>query len=288
MFKIFTFRQIAIISFFLCLIMLLGSLLNSLSPYAEVFSSKIGVEIPIIMYHQISENKSIWGDYVIPLSVLEEDFIYMKHNNINPISFEHLQLFAEKGTKLPENPIIITFDDGEKSFLTKVLPLLEEFNFPANINVVGSLVELYTQNGDTDDRYAYLNENDIKNLVKNELVTIGCHSYNLHSLSGRRGMGKLYGESEEEYKNLINNDIDKFNSVFEKITGAKTNIIAYPYGIKNEALKNIVRKNGFDITLTCREGTNKISVGSSLEELGRFNRPYGKSSKSFFEKIYKE
>ena len=129
MFKIFTFKQIAIISFFLCLIMLLGSILNTLSPYVDAFS-EIGEEIPIIMYHQISENKSIWGDYVIPLSVLEEDFKYMKNHNITPISFEQLKLYAEKGGKLPENPIIITFDDGERSFITKVLPLLEKYKYP--------------------------------------------------------------------------------------------------------------------------------------------------------------
>ncbi len=287
MFKIFTFKQIAIISFFLCLIMLLGSFLNTLSPYVDVFSQN-AEEIPIIMYHQISENKAIWGDYVIPLSVLEEDFRYMKKHNINPISFEQLCLYAEKGEKLPQNPIIITFDDGERSFITKVLPLVEEYKYPVNMNLVGSLVELYTKNGDTDDRYAYLNEKDVKELAENKWVSLGCHSYNLHSLSGRRGMGKIYGESEEEYKTLIYKDIEKFSADFERITGKNTYIMAYPYGIKNETLKTIVREKGFKITLTCREEVNKITVGSSLENLGRFNRPYGKSSKSFFEKIYRQ
>lgn len=287
MFRIFTFKQIAIISFFLCLIMLLGSFFNTLSPYVAVFSQSTE-KIPIIMYHQISENKSIWGEYVIPLSVLEEDFKYMKNHNITPISFEQLMLYAEKGEKLPQNPIILTFDDGERSFITKVLPLLEEYSYPANMNIVGSLVELYTKNGDTDDRYAYLNEKDIKDLAKNDLVSLGCHSYNLHSLSGRRGMGKIYGENEEAYKKLIYEDIGKFNTYFERITGAKTEIIAYPYGIKNETLKAIAREKGFKITLTCREEVNRISVGGSLEELGRFNRPYGYSSESFFDKIYKE
>lgn len=287
MFKIFTFKQLAVMSFFICLIMLLGAFLNTLSPYVAVFSQ--GMEnVPIIMYHQISENKSIWGDYVIPLSVLEEDFKYMEMNNINPISFRQLQLYAEKGEKLPENPIIITFDDGERSFLTKVLPLLEEYNFPANVNLVGSLIELYTKNGDTDDRYAYLNEEDIKTLAKKELVTLGCHSFNLHSLSGRRGMGKIYGESEEDYRKLINTDLEKFDAIFEKITGSKTNIMAFPYGIKNEDLKKIVRENGYIISLTCREETNRIAVGDKLEDLGRFNRPYGKSSESFFQEIYRD
>lgn len=287
MFRIFSFKQLAIISFFLCLIMLLGALLNTISPYVEVFS-KNQIKVPIIMYHQISENKAIWGDYVIPISVLKEDFRYMKNHNIEPISFEQLRLYVEKGELLPENPVIITFDDGERSFITRVLPLLEEYNYPANMNLVGSLVELYTRNGDTDDRYAYLNESDIKKLCENKLVTLGCHSYNLHSLSVRRGMSKIYGESEEEYKKLIYDDIEKFSTEYTRITGEETKIIAYPYGIKNDTLKAIVREEGFTITLTCREEVNKLYVGAKLEDLGRFNRPYGKSSKSFFEKIYNQ
>lgn len=285
MFKILTFKQLSIIAFFVCLIMLLGAVLNMASPYVSAFSQN-EISVPVIMYHQISENKSIWGDYVIPLSVLEEDFKYMKKNNINPVSFDDLRAFVEKGEKLPNNPIIITFDDGERSFLTKVLPLLEEYKFPANVNLVGSLVELYTENGDTDDRYAYLNAEDVKILSKNKLVTLGCHSYNLHSLSNRRGMGKIYGESETDYKNLINDDIEKFNALYKDITGESTDIIAYPYGIKNETLEEIAEEKGFKITLTCREEVNTLTVGGGLENLGRFNRPYGKTSESFFQKIY--
>lgn len=287
MFKILTFKQLSIIAFFVCLIMLLGAVLNMASPYVSAFSQN-EISVPVIMYHQISENKSIWGDYVIPLSVLEEDFKYMKKNNINPVSFDDLRAFVEKGEKLPNNPIIITFDDGERSFLTKVLPLLEEYKFPANVNLVGSLVELYTENGDTDDRYAYLNAEDVKILSENKLVTLGCHSYNLHSLSNRRGMGKIYRESETDYKNLINDDVEKFNALYKDITGESTDIIAYPYGIKNETLEEIAEEKGFKITLTCREEVNTLTVGGGLENLGRFNRPYGKTSESFFQKIYKQ
>lgn len=285
MFKIFTFKQLAVISVVVCLIMLLGSLLNTLSPLVSVFAQG-KLRVAVIMYHQISENQAIWGDYVIPLEALREDFEYMKKHNMNPISFKQLSAYVSKGDALPQNPVVITFDDGERSFLTKVLPLLEEYSYPANVNIIGSLVELYTQNGDTDDRYAYLNKADVKKLAQHPLVELGCHSYNLHSLSGRRGMGKTYGEGEEAYKSLIIDDLEKFMELFVGITGNKTSIIAYPYGIKNSTLTEIVSQKGFTITLTCREALNTLSVGDSLDELGRFNRPYGKSSQSFFEKIY--
>ena len=151
MFKIFTFRQLAFLSFFICIIMLFSALLNALSPILTANASA-NIKVPIVMYHQICDNSALWGDYVIPLKDLEEDFIYFKENDITPISLAQLQAFVLSGEPLPEKCIVITFDDGQKSFLTKVVPLLEKYGYPANINIVGSLTQLYTQNGDCNDR----------------------------------------------------------------------------------------------------------------------------------------
>lgn len=286
MFRLFSFRQLAIVSVFLCSIMLLGTCLNAVAPYVETMSQK-HVNLPIIMYHQVHGNSKLWGDYVISVARLKDDFEYMKRNNINPVSFEMLRKFVDEGASLPDNPVVITFDDGERSFLTKVVPLLEEYGFPANINVIGSLVVMYTENGETNDSYAYLSENDIKLLCENSLVELGCHTYNLHSLGSRRGMAQLYGESDEEYIKIINEDTDKFNQLFFDLTGEYPVIFAYPYGIKNSRCEQALKSKGFTVTLTCREAVNKITQGSSLLNLGRFNRPYSYTTKEFFDKILK-
>lgn len=237
------------------------------------------------MYHQVSENSSLWGDYVIPPSLLKEDFEYLKNNNYTPIKIKDILDFT-KGTKdLPEKSVVITFDDGQRSFLTKVVPLLEEYNYPAVVNIVGALTDLYTENGETNDKYAYLNWNDLKILSENELVEIGHHSYNFHSLGYRRGMGKIYGESNSSYSEIIKTDIEKLNEKLLSNIGERPYILAYPYGIRNDTLLEIVKDENFSVTLSCRESINKISVGDELFELGRFNRPYGKSSNTFFENI---
>ncbi len=209
--------------------------------------------------------------------------MYFKDNYISPISFETLFKFTQNGTPLPKKCVIITFDDGQKSFLTKALPLLEKYNYPANINIVGALVELYTENGETNDSYAYLNRQDIEILSKNTLVELGCHTYNFHSLNNRKGIRKFSNESESEYTENILNDINKFNTLFFEITGKQPKIFAYPYGIRNDITLNLLKKQGYTVTLTCREAVNALSKGSSLFELGRFNRPYGISSEQFFE-----
>ena len=93
MFKIFTFKQLAVISFALCIIMISGAILNTLSPYIPVYA-QASVTVPIIMYHQISEKASNCGDYTITVKLLREDFQYMKENDIHPVSFKELSEYV--------------------------------------------------------------------------------------------------------------------------------------------------------------------------------------------------
>ena len=266
--------------------MLFSSVANTFLQVLPVFKDT-QKEVLIIMYHQISENSALWGDYVIPEKLLDSDFKYLKDNGYTPIKIKDLIDFTKGNKDLPQKPVIITFDDGQRSFLTKVLPLLEKYNFPANTNIVGSLVDLYTENGETDDRYAYLNWNDIKILSEHPLVEIGHHSYNFHSLGLRRGMGKIYGESNSAYTEIIKTDIKTLNDKLLMNIGFVPYIMAYPYGIKNKTLEEIVKSEGFSVTLSCRECINKIYVGDELFELGRFNRPYKYSTNTFFTEIIK-
>ncbi len=287
MFRMFTYKNLGFLAAIICSFSFLISYFNYISP-SIVASSSAGVRLPVIMYHHICNRESSWGDYVIPAYLLEEDFKYFKENNITPVSFKMIKAFIENGVELPEKPVILTFDDGQKSFLTKAVPLLEKYGFYANINIVGSLVELYTQNGDTNDSYAYLNKADIKLLSENDLIEIGCHTYNFHSLTGRKGIRRLPTESEEQYKEIIEADLKNFNELLFSITGKSTEIYAYPYGIRSDTALNIIKSRGYNVTLTCREAVNYINRDSQMYELGRFNRPYGISSENFFEKIFND
>ncbi len=285
MYKILTFKSLAVFSFVLCALMILTSFSNTFLPAGKLIGDNKSRDIIIIMYHQISENSKLWGDYVIPASLLKNDFNYLKENGMTPVSFKDILNFCNGKGSLPEKPVVITFDDGHRSFLTKVVPLLEEYKFPAVVSVVGSLVDLYSQNGDTDDRYAYLNKNDIKALSENPLVEIGHHSYGFHSLRSRRGMSKVYGESNAQYLGIMKADIEKLNNLLLSDIGKTPFIMAYPYGIRNDLLSELVKNMGFTVTLGCRECINTISEGDGLYDLGRFNRPYGKSSSAFFKEI---
>ena len=284
MFSIFSYKKAAKICAFTTII-LFAAVIALTSPAAQTVSVKSSCRLPVIMYHQVCTNTAIYGDYVIPPSTLESDFEYMKNNGYTPVSLAQLNKYVTLGTPLPEKPILITFDDGERSFLTRVVPLLEKYGYPAVVNVIGSLADLYTENGETDDSYAYLNAADLKALSENPLVEIGCHTYGMHELGARRGMGKMQGESESDYCAALIADYEKFCEKTCPLISGKTNILAYPFGICNDTVRELARSFGFKVTLTCHEKVNTLTVGGSLYELDRFNRPYGISTGVFFEKL---
>lgn len=283
MYKSYTIRQLA--AFASALIFVL-TLLTLLPRAAAAREQSEGIMLPVIMYHQVSDNSRLWGKYVVPPSTLREDFEYLRRCGCNPVSLKTVLLYTKGLCDLPPNPVVITFDDGQRSFLTKVVPLLAEFGYPAVVSPVGSLTELYTENGDTDDRYAYLNRLDIKKLSELGFAEIGNHSYDMHTLGARRGMGRKSGENLSDYREAIVTDLSKMQNLMLECTGSRPYILTYPYGIASAATEEAALTLGFTVTLTCREEVNYVCRGGSLISLGRFNRPYGVSAEKFFSDIY--
>lgn len=95
-----------------------------------------------VMYHGVAESKN---DKSIIRNIdpvqFEEHLIYLKNN------FEILSLDAalthikEKKSNLTRRAITLSFDDGYENNLTELLPLLEKYNVPATIYVLGHAIE---------------------------------------------------------------------------------------------------------------------------------------------------
>ena len=70
-----------------------------------------GVKILVLNYHKVDNQN-------ISLSVLPKDFDrqmkYLKDNNFHTITMDEMYAALTEGAELPENPVVITFDDAGK------------------------------------------------------------------------------------------------------------------------------------------------------------------------------
>ncbi len=99
-----------------------------------------GVVVPILMYHYISVPPEDADDYRIRLSVAPEDLAahlaYLRSVGYTSIDLHYLLDALTWGRRLPDKPIILTFDDGYRDNYENAFPLLREYGFTATFFIL--------------------------------------------------------------------------------------------------------------------------------------------------------
>ena len=224
---------------------------------------------------------------IITPEQFENDIKYLYSRGYNTVSIEQLIGYVEHDEELPENPVLLTFDDGCYNNYAYVLPILERYEARAVFNIVGEFTDEYTQNGEINPLYSYMRWTEVYRLFRNPHVEIGNHSYGFHYLvNGRKGAGRKWNESKDAYKKLFYEDTSLVQDEAESITGFKPIIYTYPFGEYTKESEDILHEMGFKASLCCTEGMNYITHDPEcLFLLKRWNRSGEVSTDEFFEEI---
>ena len=168
------------------------------------------------MYHRFNENK-------YPSTNIKMDIFHNQINIIKELGYEFYdpKLFIEEFSK-PKNKkkILITIDDGFKSFYNEAWPYLKKNNIPFILFVS---TEPVGKNG-------YMNWDEIREIEKSEIGYIGHHSHT-HEY--------LIDMSEKEFIN----DIEIATKVFKSELGYIPAIFSYPFGEYSLFMKNYISKS---------------------------------------------
>jgi len=252
-----------------------------------IATSEDYIEVPIIMYHSILKDSSRSNKYTVTPAVLEEDLKYIKDKGYTTVTIADLISYVYDNKPLPENPIVLTFDDGHYNNYGYLFPLLEKYDMKAVISIVGSYTDKFTETDEANLNYSYLRWKDIKELMDTGRIEFQNHTYNLHSNTGKRiGTKKIKGETDEHYKNVLEEDILKLQQEFKENTNYIPQCFTYPFGGISNASLDIIKELGFKASLSCEQGINKLTKNpNSLYLLKRYNRPSYISTYNFFQKI---
>jgi biofilm PGA synthesis lipoprotein PgaB len=220
-------------------------------------------------------------------------FSWLKANGYTVISIQDVLNANNGGKALPDKAILLTFDDGYKSFYTFVLPLLKAFNYTATLAIVGSWLEV-PENGTVSyagkqvPRSKFLSLKELKEIADSGLVEIASHTYDLHHgiLGNAEGndMPALttfeYNqkthqyETEEHYIERIKADLMKNNAWIKQHTGTSPRIIVWPYGRYNRVGQDIAKSLGMDIAITLDDGENiELQAVDNIRRIYLINNP---------------
>lgn len=234
------------------------------------------VKLPILMYHQISEKPQKWGKYVVSPTELERDIKLILERGFTPITVSDLIAYSNGETSLPSKPIMITFDDGNRSDYVYAFPLAKKYGVKMVSSPVGAYSEQYSNLDDHNVDYAHLTWDEMREMQDSGLFEFQNHSYNLHQFDvNRKGCLKKKNESESDYQKLILEDFKKSQQLFIDHQLSAPVCFTYPFGSTNDILLQYVKQSGFAATLGTYEHVNVLSGDAEeLYDLGRFNRPH--------------
>jgi len=225
-------------------------LLLSISKSFAASTAKINTDNGIItlMYHRFNENK-------YPSTNIKNE-VFIEHlNEINNLQIEFItyEKFEKKvNSEIDKNYVLLTIDDAFESFYKNAWPILKEKKIPFILFV--STREI--------GKFGYMNWEEVKEIEKNNLVTIGNHSHS-HEY--------LIDWSDEK----IIADLEKSIEIFNENLGYSPKIFSYPFGEYSNNLKKIVSDLNFTFAFGQHSGV--VDPTKNFLEMPRFpiNEKYG-------------
>jgi peptidoglycan/xylan/chitin deacetylase (PgdA/CDA1 family) len=198
--------------------------------------------VPILVYHNIG--KDARGRLLLGVDAFSEQMRYLKSNGFRVVSVAEFVEWLHLRRQLPKKTVVLTFDDGYRSFREHAYPVLKELHFTATLFVYTDYVGA--------GRNA-LNWDDLKVLAA-EGFDVQAHSKSHGDL--RRGDH----ESEASYGRRLQAELIEPPRVLAKSVGRPISFLAYPYGRVDDAVLAKVKEQGYHAAFTVRRESNPAFV----------------------------
>lgn len=194
--------------------------------------------VPILAYHRFGLSTS--NMTVTPESFYRQ-MAYLAENGFNVIRLSDLMQFLDGERALAPKSVVLTFDDGYKSFYTFAYPLLMKYGFPATVFVYSDFV----------NKRAGLSWAEIGEMVESGLVDIQPHS-RYHTNLGFRETG----ETDAEYMARLKDEVTTPQHRIASRIGRPVYGFAYPFGDSNEKVVDELKAAGYELAVTVQAGSN--------------------------------
>jgi hypothetical protein len=172
-------------------------------------------KVPVLCYHQFTAIEKAKSKMLVSAAEFEAQMKFLHENDYQVIPLEDLAPFLKGLKELPLKSVVITIDDGYKSYLDVAYPILKKYNFHSTMFVYPEFVGAGPA----------LKWRDVKTLNDDPLVSIQSHSKTHDSLSERPS-----GETDADYQQRIKLEVEGSQKILSRRTGNTINHFAYPYG----------------------------------------------------------
>ncbi|WP_336787520.1 polysaccharide deacetylase family protein [Paenibacillus sp. MMO-177] len=255
-------------------------------------------KVAVLMYHDLSDKtvkktNNAEAESAIPLDVFKEQMELLKADGFHVISIDQYADFIENKGNVPDNAVLLTFDDGYESFYTMAYPVLKQHNYPAVNFVIVSGAD--NANKPKQIGRPKMTWDQMREMQKSGMSFYN-HTYDSHKYGVMRADGltkpvltrhqylkkEQRVETDEEYHSRVKTDLEKAEQRLKEELGNTKGIIAFPYGAYNTEVLNILKELGISLSFTVKEGINGRGQTNGFRVNGAKE---GESAKQLMEKL---
>lgn len=210
------------------------------------------LDLPILVYHVVRPSYPDDSTEVRAIAqtpeVFDAQMAYLKENGYHIVTFRDLETYYELKKPLPQNPIILSFDDGWKDQFTYAFPVLKKYGYLATFFIFTNSI----------DHKNFLSLKQLHELLASGM-TIGAHSRTHPYLTAINDKEELWRE------------INGSKETLEVLLGVPIHEFAYPFGRYDDTIVAMAKKAGY----RSARGDYFTGVQSSdrLFELSAINAP---------------
>lgn len=186
--------------------------------------------VPVFCYHRFGP--VVADSTTITTAAFESQVKWLTENRYTVIPLRTvIDWLRGQGPSPPPLSVVITVDDGHLSVFTEMLPVVRKYSIPVTLFIYPSAI--------SHAKYA-LTWEQMKELQQTGFFDIQSHSY-WHP-DFKREKKRL---PPAEYQKLVEAQLKKSRTVLEQKSGSPVDVLAWPFGIFDEALEREAAQAGY-------------------------------------------
>jgi peptidoglycan/xylan/chitin deacetylase (PgdA/CDA1 family) len=211
-------------------------------------------EVIVLCYHRFEDKPK--DSLAINPADFEAQMQALKDNGITVISMEDFLAWRRGEKGIPEKAAIISIDDGYLSGYNVAWPILNRFGYPFTMFIYTDYVKGGPKSGGQSISWDQLAE------MRDAGVDIEGHTVSHSSLNARKG------KTDEQYLAWLKGEIVGSKELLEKNLGIQVKAFAYPYGLHNQTVRDVVKQAGYEAAFTV--WGRRIAYGADPLIIGRY------------------
>lgn len=231
-----------------------------------------------LAYHDIEDHGRNQVFVAVRTDLFVAQMHWLRDNGYQPVSVDQILAASQGGKALPPKAVLLSFDDGFRSFYSRVYPILKAFGWHAVWAPVGDWVS--TQPGKTvnfggveEPRERFATWDQVREMSRSGLVEIASHTYAQHEgilanpqgntepaeTTHRYDAATHTYESDAAYQKRIRDDARRITEKLREVTGKSPRVWVWPYGSASGEAISIIGKQGYKMALTLDDGLGTVN-----------------------------